>query len=46
MPEKPLWHAVYSCKHALELVQGTGWEVESLNDPEECTQHYMICKPV
>jgi SAM-dependent methyltransferase len=46
VPEKPLWRAVYSRKHALDLVQGTGWEVESLNDPEEYIQHYMICKPV
>lgn len=46
VPERPLWRAVYSRKHALELVEGTGWEVESLNDPEEFIQHYMICRPV
>lgn len=46
VPEKPLWRAVYSRAHALELVEGTGWEVESLNDPQEFIQHYMVCKPV
>ena len=45
-PEKPLRVAMYSRPHALELVEGTGWEVESLNDPEEHIQHYMICRPV
>jgi hypothetical protein len=37
--------AVYSRENALRLVQDTGWEVESLNDPEKSVQHYMICKP-
>jgi len=46
VPEKPLLRAVYSRKHAIELVAGTGWEIESLNDPEEHIQHYMICRPV
>ena len=46
VPEKPLWRAVYSRENAIRLVAGTGWEIESLNDPEPQTQHYMICKPV
>lgn len=37
--------ALYSRKHALELVEGTGWRVESLNDPEEYVQHYFVCRP-
>jgi SAM-dependent methyltransferase len=45
-PEKPLWRAVYSKANAIRLVEGTGWEIESLNDPEEEVQHYMVCKPV
>ena len=45
-PTQPLKWAIYSREHALELVQGTGWEVESLNDPEDAIQHYMICRPV
>ena len=44
-PEKPLWRAVYSRDNAIRLVEGTGWEIESLNDPEEEVQHYMVCKP-
>ena len=46
MPDKPLWRAVYSREHAIRLVDDTGWEIESLNDPEPQNQHYMICKPV
>lgn len=45
-PSDPLHWALYSRQNALRLVQGTGWEVESLNDPETSIQHYMICKPV
>ncbi len=45
-PEQPLKWAIYSREHALDLVQGTGWEVESLNDPEEAIQHYIVCRPV
>jgi hypothetical protein len=46
VPEKPLLRAVYSRENAMRLVAGTGWEIESLNDPEEYIQHYMICRPV
>ncbi len=45
-PAKPLWRAVYSRDNAIRLVDGTGWEIESLNDPEQEVQHYMVCKPV
>ena len=45
-PNRPLFQAMYSRRHALGLIQDTGWELESLNDPEECIQHYMICRPV
>jgi SAM-dependent methyltransferase len=45
-PAQPLKVAMYSREHALKLVENTGWEVESLNDPERHIQHYMICKPI
>jgi SAM-dependent methyltransferase len=45
-PSQPLKWAIYSRENALKLVRDTGWEVESLNNPEEGIQHYMICKPV
>ena len=45
-PSRPLQGGIYSRQNALRLVQNTGWEVESLNFPEESIQHYMICKPV
>jgi len=44
-PSQPLKVAMYSRSHALRLVENTGWEVESLNDPENYIQHYMICRP-
>ena len=31
---------------ALELVQGTGWEVVSINDPTPAIQHYIVARPV
>lgn len=45
IPRKPLKVAMYCRKHPLELIENTGWEVESLNDPTELMQHNMICKP-
>lgn len=45
VPGKPLLRASYSRRYALQLVEGTGWQVESLNDPEEYIQHYMVCTP-
>jgi hypothetical protein len=45
-PAQPLKWAIFSREHALELVEGTGWKVESLNEPEEAIQHFMICTPV
>ena len=46
VPGKPLLRAIYSRSHALELVEGTGWEVVTLNDPAPDIQHHMICRPV
>jgi len=45
VPGRPLLRALYSRDHALRLVESAGWVVDSLNDPEECVQHYMICSP-
>lgn len=42
----PLQWAVYSRDHALALVEGTGWEVESINDPTPAIQHYIVARPV
>jgi SAM-dependent methyltransferase len=45
-PSKPLWWAMYSRQHALELIDGTGWEVVELSDPEELVQHHIVCRPI
>ncbi|NND68887.1 MAG: hypothetical protein HKN19_14955, partial [Halioglobus sp.] len=46
IPGQPLRVAMYSRQHAIELVEGTGWHIDSLNDPLEHVQHYMICSPI
>lgn len=46
IPDKPLQWAIYSRKHALELIQGTGWEIEELRLPNSHVQHHIICRPV
>lgn len=46
IPEHPLRVAMYSREYALRLVEDTGWRIDSLNDPLEHVQHYMICSPV
>jgi SAM-dependent methyltransferase len=44
--DTPLAIARYERDYALELVEGTGWEVVSLNPPERYIQHHMVCRPV
>lgn len=42
----PLQWAVFSRPHARELVEGTGWEVVSINDPTPAIQTYIVARPV
>jgi SAM-dependent methyltransferase len=44
-PRQPLLFAVYSRRHALELIEGTGWEVLSVSDPGIHLQHHIVCAP-
>ena len=44
-PAQPLTWAVYSREHAHELIQGTGWKVVSLSDPDPYLQHHFHCVP-
>ena len=44
-PSKPLQWAVYSREHAIELIEGTGWQVENLHMPERYVQHHFVCRP-
>ena len=46
VPDQPLLIARYSRDYALELVDGTGWEVVELHPPEPYIQHYIVCRPV
>jgi SAM-dependent methyltransferase len=45
-PARPLQWAVFSRAHALELVDGTGWEVLALNDPTPFIQHWIVARPI
>jgi SAM-dependent methyltransferase len=45
VPETPLLRARYDKDFALELIQGTGWDVVSVNPPVGHIQDYIICRP-
>jgi SAM-dependent methyltransferase len=42
-PRDPLRWAVYSPTYALELIEGTGWHVESVSPPDVKLQHHVVC---
>ena len=44
-PTRPLHWAIYSRKHALELIQGTGWQPEAVYLPRDFVQHHIKCTP-
>lgn len=47
-PNNPLKWAAYSREYALALIEGTGWELESLSEPlqDGQVQHHIVCRPV
>ena len=46
IPEQPLLQARYDKDFALELIEGTGWEVMSIAPPDRYIQHSMVCRPI
>lgn len=44
-PSMPLRVALYSRRHALELIEGTGWEVLDVAPPDLHLQHHIVCAP-
>ena len=42
-PNDPLWVALYSRRHALELIEGTGWRVLEVAPPDVHLQHHIVC---
>jgi len=36
---------MYSREHALELVEGTGWQVIDVFPPDVHLQHHIVCAP-
>lgn len=45
-PGKPLMFALYSRRHAVQLLEGTGWELLSLSPPNATMQHHILCAPI
>lgn len=43
--KRPLLIALYSRSHALELIDGTGWEVIEVSRPNPHMQHQIVCSP-
>lgn len=46
IPDRPLMQARYDKDYALKLIEGTGWDVVSIDPPREHIQHAMVCRPV
>ena len=46
IPDNPLEQARYDKDYALELVEGTGWDVIAVNPPDRYIQHTIVCRPV
>ena len=44
-PRQPLMVALYSRRHALELIDGTGWKVLEVSPPDVHLQHHIVCAP-
>jgi SAM-dependent methyltransferase len=44
-PSMPLRVAMYSRRHALELIDGTGWTVLEVAPPDVHLQHHIVCEP-
>jgi SAM-dependent methyltransferase len=44
-PKMPLKVALYKRGYALELMEGTGWEVLEVAPPDVHLQHHIVCRP-
>jgi SAM-dependent methyltransferase len=44
-PRAPLLVALYSRPHAIELIDGTGWELLEVSPPAVHIQHHIVCAP-
>lgn len=44
-PREPLLVALYSRPHAIELIDGTGWELLEVSPPDVHLQHHIVCAP-
>jgi len=44
-PGQPLKWALYSERHARELIETSGWKVVDLSPPEVRIQHHFVCAP-
>lgn len=44
-PREPLLVALYSRPRAIELIDGTGWELLEVSPPDVHLQHHIVCAP-
>lgn len=44
-PSRPLWAALYSRRHARDLIERNGWEIVEIAPPLERIQHHVVCRP-
>jgi SAM-dependent methyltransferase len=45
-PDRPLAQARYTRDYAIELFEGTGWEIDAIHPPERHIRHCAVCRPV
>ena len=45
LPDRPLAVARFDEDYALELIEASGWKLQSLNPPSRFIQHYVIARP-
>jgi SAM-dependent methyltransferase len=45
-PRQPMLVALYSRAYALQLIEGTGWNVVRVELPNAHMQHHVVCSPV
>jgi SAM-dependent methyltransferase len=44
--DKGMICALYARRYAIELIDGTGWDLVSISDPDVHLQHHVVCAPI
>jgi SAM-dependent methyltransferase len=43
--DRPLLNAYYGRKYMQSLIEQSGWNIQSFNDPDQYILHYIVCSP-